>query len=485
METWFKRLDNSELLVQKIIVLFIGICLVGASIHSRITISISICVCLFIIFTRLPVFIFIVLGILLILFSDLGGWFISALAFSLNINLDVTFANLQLAFGLIVGSLLRVLLQSYQSRLKHFWPYKLLIKKTIFGNVAKQHEPKEIQGSILGVDSIKNTEVKLTDIDANHHTLAIGTTGTGKTTAISNIVQSAIDRNIRLFYVDGKGDMNLAIRMQDYAKKKNVPFYIFSMLGESSRYNPLASGGVTSKKDRIIELRRWSEEHYRKIAEGYLQTTFALLDEMKLPIDLNTLSRYLDMDELFLLARELKDKNMMDKLTRMENNKKDVSGLVAEIDNLINSEIGHLFDCSHGDVITLEKAYREKAIVYFCLSPLAFPGYAKTLGKLIINDIKSLLAGNITRGKKDIIYTIFDEFSVFAGDQIVNLINQGREAGVCAVLATQSLSDISVVGGQALVGQILNNCNNYIIQRQNNPNDASVLADIIGIIRCI
>ena len=95
------------------------------------------------------------------------------------------------------------------------------------------------------------------------------------------------------------------------------------------------------------------------------------------------------------------------------------------------------------------------------------------------------MAGNITRGKKDIIYTIFDEFSVFAGDQIVNLINQGREAGVCAVLATQSLSDISVVGGQALVGQILNNCNNYIIQRQNNPNDASVLADIIGIIRCI
>lgn len=170
----------------------------------------------------------------------------------------------------------------------------------------------------------------------------------------------------------------------------------------------------------------------------------------------------------------------MDKLIRLENNKKDISGLVAEIDNLINSEIGHLFDCSRGTVITLEKAYKEKAIVYFCLSPLAFPGYANTLGKLIINDLKSLMANNITHGYTDQIYTIFDEFSVFAGDQIVNLINQGRSSGVCAVLATQSLSDISAVGGQSLVGQILNNCNNYIIHRQNNPMDPNILADIIG-----
>ncbi|WP_040615109.1 TraM recognition domain-containing protein [Rickettsiella grylli] len=31
-----------------------------------------------------------------------------------------------------------------------------------------------------------------------------------------------------------------------------------------------------------------------------------------------------------------------------------------------------------------------------------------------------------------------------------------------------------------MLGQILNNTNNYIIQRQNNPNDAEVLANLIG-----
>ena len=39
-------------------------------------------------------------------------------------------------------------------------------------------------------------------------------------------------------------------------------------------------------------------------------------------------------------------------------------------------------------------------------------------------------------------------------------------------------------GDEALLGQILNNTNNYIIQRQNNPNDAEVLSNLIGTEPC-
>ena len=60
------------------------------------------------------------------------------------------------------------------------------------------------------------------------------------------------------------------------------------------------------------------------------------------------------------------------------------------------------------------------------------------------------------------------------------MINQGRSAGIHAILATQSLSDIAKKGGNELVGQVLNNCNNYIIQRQNNHDDAEILARLIG-----
>ena len=118
--------------------------------------------------------------------------------------------------------------------------------------------------------------------------------------------------------------------------------------------------------------------------------------------------------------------------------------------------------------------------MYFCLQPLAFPAYASTLGKLVINDLKSLVASQLKQQTKTNMLTIFDEFSVFAGDQVINLINQGRGAGVHAILATQSLSDIEIKGGKALLGQVLNNCNNYIIQRQNYPADTEMLTKIMA-----
>ena len=335
-------------------------------------------------------------------------------------------------------------------------------------------------GTILGVDRQTGHYVQLADNDANLHTLAIGTTGSGKTTGIANIIESAIVRRHPLFYVDGKGDLELAKRVQRFALDQGTPFYLFSMVGESLKYNPIAFGGFTSKKDRIVELRRWSEDHYRKIAEGYLQTVFKILAKANMTLDLHSLAKHLAPESLYQLARQLGDTSLVKDIEKLEEKKRDISSLIAEIENIAESEIGHLFDCSSGNVITLDKAFSEKAVVYFCLQPLAFPAYAETLGKLIINDIKSLLASLLTQAEKIKLYTIFDEFSIFAGDQIVNLVNQGRGAGVHALLSTQSLSDILRKGDEALLGQILNNTNNYIIQRQNNPNDAEVLANLIG-----
>lgn len=335
-------------------------------------------------------------------------------------------------------------------------------------------------GTVFGVNQVTGKPVTLFDHDANLHTLAIGTTGSGKTTALTNFVESAIQKRWPLFYVDGKGDLALAQSISNYAKSNNVPCYIFSMIGDSVKYNPISFGGFTSKKDRIVELREWSEDHYKKLAEGYLQTVFKILERSNIAVNLCTLSHYLEPPELYQLAREINDPGLKREIASLENKRKDIESLIAEIQNIANSEIGHLFDCRDNCVLTLEKAMHENAVVYFCLQPLAFPAYASTLGKLIINDLKSLIASQLKNQQRKNIFAIFDEFSVFAGDQIINLINQGRGAGVHAILATQSLSDIERRGGRELLGQVLNNTNNYIIQRQNFPSDAETLANIIG-----
>ena len=204
-----------------------------------------------------------------------------------------------------------------------------------------------------------------------------------------------------------------------------------------------------------------------------------ILEKYEIKVDIKVLSSYLDLDELFLMARQYKDQDTLNKLTYIKTNYEEISGLKAELDILINSEIGHLFDCSK-EYIDLDKARQENAVVYFCLSPLQFPHYANMLGKLIINDLKAVAASKIAKADNTYTFCILDEFSIFADEQVINLINQGRSAGFCTFLATQSLADLSKYQGEVLLEQIISNCNNYIFQRQNNPKDANLISNIIG-----
>ncbi len=78
---------------------------------------------------------------------------------------------------------------------------------------------------------------------------------------------------------------------------------LFSMRGENCNYNPLYSVGYSLKKDRVIELREWSEAHYRKLAEGYLQTVFKILEVCKINVNLINVADYLGRGKLRSLIR--------------------------------------------------------------------------------------------------------------------------------------------------------------------------------------
>ncbi|MGI9449793.1 MAG: TraM recognition domain-containing protein [Geminicoccaceae bacterium] len=123
--------------------------------------------------------------------------------------------------------------------------------------------------------------------------------------------------------------------------------------------------------------------------------------------------------------------------------------------------------------------------MYFCLPSLQFPALADILGKLVINDLKAVAHEQLVKPEaaRLPVYTVFDEFSVFAGEQVLNVINMGRSAGLHAVLATQSVADI----GRAVpmtpdhfIRQVFSSCNSYLIQRLNAPEDALLVAELIG-----
>lgn len=354
--------------------------------------------------------------------------------------------------------------------------------------LANNRSAETLSGSVIGVD--KNARmVELSDKAANQHTLVLGTTGSGKTVTVCNIVESAINRGLPLIYIDGKGDYDLACRVQQYGQAQNRPVSIFAMRGPSMAYNPLATGGFTSKKDRIIELREWSEEHYKKLAEGYLQSVFKVMEYCEIPCDLTTLADHLDLKKLKALVREHESKipnaqGLMDELNHQDQASKSIESLVSEIRNFTSSEIGPLFKTEEGKpVLTLSDVLANNGIAYFCLPALEFPSMSKTLGRLIINDLKATMAQQLSSGTKNKVYVIFDEFSVFAGEQVLNVINMGRSAGIHAVLSTQSLSDIASgrkENADHFINQVASNCNNFILHRQNSPDDAEKLAEMMG-----
>ena len=207
-----------------------------------------------------------------------------------------------------------------------------------------------------------------------------------------------------------------------------------------------------------------------------MQTTFEVLQKARKIFDLRTVAQCLDFESLMNVARETRDANLIEKASMLENyDRKDITGLRAHLNILLNSELGEFFTLSE-KTFTLPQIIDENAVVYFALPALRFSSFSKVLGKLVINDIKAVI-DRYDASKK--IFTVFDEFSVFAGEQVLNLVNMGRGKGVHAIFGTQGLADLDRVD-VTFKSQILNCANTIMCHRLNDQLSAEGVTNWIG-----
>lgn len=330
------------------------------------------------------------------------------------------------------------------------------------------------------------------DMEAmRQHLMALGTTGTGKTTTILVVVQHFIDRGFPVVYVDGKGESGLGRKIIQYSRAKGCETWFCDMndLPDSATYGPLTSGTFTSKVDRLIHLDRWSDDYYKRLAIGFLQTVFKVLEACQVPVSLPTVADYLTTNAMLELVHKNAEKIGKDAAKALAaeiashqgESEKNAVNVKSIINNLMGSDISGLFrDEGPGQTLSLTSALRANAVVYFGLCPLVWPEQSRNLGKLIINDLKASLA----EARVPTVLVVFDEFGVFAGEQILNFINQGRSFGANAILTAQSLADIarSIGGaeGHDFAKQVIANVNTYIAHRLNEPDDALAFANLAG-----
>jgi hypothetical protein len=335
----------------------------------------------------------------------------------------------------------------------------------------------EHDGTVLGVSRSSGKPVVMPDANVNQLALVLGTTGGGKTVTLRRFYRRAILAGYPLIIVDGKPTAESTQWIANQAKAAGKPFYGFNC-ENYWHYDPLAHGGHTELKDKIISLKdEWESDYYRSIAEDYLQTTFEILQASGKPYKLKRVVECLDFGELALLVRSIKNPALEARAKLIgQYERKDITGLQAHLNLLIHSEMGEYFEKKEGHTFDLAEVIRNNAVVYFALPALRFPSFSKVLGKLIINDIKAVVDRE-TSNKR--IFTVFDEFSVFAGDQVLNLVNMGRGKGVHAIFGTQGLSDLKRVDGE-FAAQVLNCVNTIICHRLNDHESAESVAAWAG-----
>ena len=357
-------------------------------------------------------------------------------------------------------------------------------KRDVERAVREEQKQTQMQGdkTFIGLSAMKK-EIYVSN--NAKHIFVCGTTGSGKTIALSNFIQSGVSCNYPMLIIDGKGDAGTDSLLDIVRKLSNGrKVYVIDLNHpeKSDKYNPFQNTGADIIKDMLINMTIWTEQHYKYNTERYIQRLSNMLALSDIPVSLSSLTKYIPIDEFKKLSKDLDTAKKISKAEHTENLAlAKVSGEIAEgaaarFATIEDSRLGQIFHESGIDIYT---ALKENAIILFILNPLLYPEMSPLIGRLIIIDSKKAISLFYQDKPKRIFY-ILDEINVYVSKSMLDLVNKSRSANVTCILATQSLSDLEDASGEPFKEQIIENCNNYILLRQNSPSNAEYWANVLG-----
>lgn len=110
---------------------------------------------------------------------------------------------------------------------------------------------------------------------------------------------------------------------------------------------------------------------------------------------------------------------------------------------------------------------------------MLYPELTPSFGRLILIDAKQAVSKCFNTNLKRAFF-VLDKINTYASPVLTDLVNKSRSAHITSILATQSLSDLDFAVNENFKEQIIENCNNYIVMRQNSAKNAEQWASILG-----
>ena len=342
---------------------------------------------------------------------------------------------------------------------------------------------------VLGSDA-RGRDVALTDQQLSTHGLIVGASGAGKSTTLLTILTDRIRRGRPVVAIDLKGSPEFAQQLKRAAAAAGRPFRVWTPDGPS-QWNPLQHGNATELKDKLISTERFTEPHYQRAAERYVQTVLRVLEERgggRPP----TLDQVVELMEPVRLATAVRGlprpfaERVQDYVASLTPDQLSaVRGLGTRLAIISESHTGRFLSPRAGEQpIDLRRALSGDEVVVFSLNSSTYGKLSAQLGTLVIQDLVAAVGHRLTQSEQcrapdERAFVAIDEFSALGSDHVVSLLARAREAGVTVLLATQELADLERAA-PGFRDQVLGNTALKIIHRQDVPWSARVLAELIG-----
>lgn len=364
--------------------------------------------------------------------------------------------------------------------------------------------------------------------EARTHTLVTGSSGSGKTVSVLNMVYNDILTSKPVIFIDCKAAVDVVYFLSKWAKENDREFYHFSAGPQETYYNPfyphktsydpLSSGDSTYKTDLLLNLRKYdmAADVYKGRARAVLQTVTGLLektnpeDAPQIPWNEGGLAQVSAALEPHIFQALLVNfennlrsrskinyfeknvlkggKNLLAALTKA----KDEDGLSAQakgyrslLNGLLLSSYGEWLTVSNSQkMINLNKmAIDEKGpVVLFSLSPLAGPDFARHLGNIILGNLSQVADSKQKMSNPPFTSLYIDEFQMLNVEAATGLLEQARSAKIGVTLALQSLDQITATGEftESMIQALMETVGSFLVHAGLTEGGAERYSKLIG-----
>ena len=388
---------------------------------------------------------------------------------------------------------------------------------------------KESQGLRWLQALSEEKDITIPEREIFQHALLVGSSGSGKTSALCALTAQAIAKGMCVIVIDPKGDNSLfhAIKTFSLLAQREFKQLRLGHLDEATPMNLLANFSSSSEvATRIGQiLPGETNDPFRKMSEAALRAVsggMGLLGEKPTfnSLQVGLLDRIAFANRIMIrwLTSQKPNKEKLpcgrtpietfDLLTalcdRFEKKPSELTTLIdfarktdERLDKTISpakdvlaqftvGKLGTLLSpslSSEKDCFTVRKLIERNSVFYLGTDALQDVSLARSLSAFFLTDLASA-AGDIYNyepGEKRKVFVVIDEASEACCEALTALLGKARGAGISLILATQSLEDFTArLGSKAEMNRVLANITSRIVMRIQDSASHNWISDQIA-----